>query len=65
MNGKIAKTRYGRTFYVRSQELDKDLVEEVEKEIKQKFKEWYTVQFSNYIIDESEIRHPEPIVVGG
>ncbi|RLG47087.1 MAG: formylmethanofuran dehydrogenase subunit A, partial [Thermoproteota archaeon] len=65
MNGKIAKTRYGRTFYVRSQGLDKDLVEEVEKEIKQKFKEWYTVQFSNYIIDESEIRHPEPIVVGG
>jgi len=65
MNGKIAKTSYGRTFYVKSSVLDEDLMKGVVSEVKQKFKEWYTVQFSNYIIDESEIRHPEPLVVGG
>ncbi len=65
MNGKIAKTSYGRTFYVKSSVLDEDLMKGVVSEVKQKFKEWYTVQLSNYIIDESEIRHPEPLVVGG
>ena len=65
MNGKIAKTTYGRTFYVKSKALGEDLMKEVEEEVKQRFKEWYTIQFSNYIIDESEIRYPEPIVVGG
>ncbi|RLG54184.1 MAG: formylmethanofuran dehydrogenase subunit A [Thermoproteota archaeon] len=65
MNGKIAKTSYGRTFYVKSSVLDEELMKGVVSEVKQKFKEWYTVQFSNYIIDESEIRHPEPLVMGG
>jgi formylmethanofuran dehydrogenase subunit A len=65
MNGKVAKTMYGRTFYVKSKAMSEDLMKEVVSEVKQKFKEWYTVQFSNYIIGEDEIRTLEPIVVGG
>jgi len=65
MNGKVAKTMYGRTFYVKSKATSEDLMKEVVSEVEQKFKEWYTVQFSNYIIGEDEIRAPEPIVVGG
>jgi len=59
-DGKIVKTVYGRTFYVEPPS-DPKLEPEVLGDVREKFKEWYSVALNNYVILNEELRKVEPI----
>ncbi|RLE61318.1 MAG: formylmethanofuran dehydrogenase subunit A, partial [Thermoprotei archaeon] len=61
-NGEIVKDFFGRTIAVKFKE---DIDTEVIKDVKEKFKRYYTISFSNYIIQEDEIRKIAYIWVEG
>ena len=61
VDGEIVKTIYGRTFYVKSRGINKELIDRVTKDVEEKFKERYSVCLSNYVIGEEEVRKPYAI----
>ncbi len=63
-NGEIVKHTFGTTYYVKAK-VEQELMNEVIKEIRERFKEWYTVSFDNYEIMDHEIRHLQAITAGG
>ncbi|RLE51254.1 MAG: formylmethanofuran dehydrogenase subunit A, partial [Candidatus Methanomethylicota archaeon] len=63
-DGELVKYGYGKTYYVEAK-VEDALMQEVLGEVKEKFNEWYTISFENYEIHDHELRHPQPIKVGG
>ncbi len=63
-NGEVVKHIYGTTYYVKAK-VEDELMNQVLGEVKNKFKEWYTVSFENYEIKDHEIRNLKPITAGG
>lgn len=61
-DGEVVKSVQGRAYWVDS-EVSNDLAKSVESEIKEKFSEYYTIQMSNYIVAEKNIRNSTPIRV--
>ncbi len=61
-DGEVVKSVQGRVYWVDSKVSD-DLAQSVESEIREKFNDYYTVQMSNYIISEKNIRNSTPIRV--
>ncbi len=61
-NGKVVKTVYGSTYYVEPK-VPEDLEKQVEAEVREKFRNYYSVAIDNYIISESELKKPAPITV--
>ncbi len=58
----IVNVTQGRTFWV-SPKVDKDLEEEVLKEIKEKFRAYYTINFNNYEVDLEYLKNPVEISI--
>jgi len=58
-DGEVVQETYGRTFYVKFEE---EVDEELTKELNEFFKEWYSVELENYIIDEDELKRPCAII---
>jgi len=56
-DGEVVKTIYGSTFYVKPS-VPSSLYDATMKEVKEKFKEYYSVTISNYYIHESELKSP-------
>ncbi len=62
MNGEVVKTTYGKTYYV-DPVVPKDLAESVEREVKEKFRRYYSIAIKNYIVGENELRKPARLEV--
>ncbi|MDH5689171.1 MAG: amidohydrolase family protein, partial [Candidatus Bathyarchaeota archaeon] len=60
-NGEVVKSLEGRTFWVNPR-VSESLMGSV-KQIKQRFQDYYTVQFENYPISESHLAFSSPIQV--
>jgi formylmethanofuran dehydrogenase subunit A len=61
-DGAVTKHTYGKTYYVKPS-IPKELSTDISTEISQKFKEWYSVNLSNYVIAEKELRKMKAIDV--
>mgnify|MGYP001158559191 FL=1 len=61
-DGEVVKSVPGRSYWVDSK-VSTDLAKSVESEIKEKFKDYYTIQMSNYIVAEKNIINSSPITV--
>ncbi|MEM4700031.1 MAG: formylmethanofuran dehydrogenase subunit A [Candidatus Nezhaarchaeales archaeon] len=62
--GEVVRHVYGSTFYVKPK-VEPDLLKVVMSDVEPKFKSWYSVSLSNYVISERELRHPLGVAVGG
>ncbi|MFQ6094507.1 MAG: formylmethanofuran dehydrogenase subunit A [Candidatus Bathyarchaeia archaeon] len=60
-NGEVVKPVQGRTFWV-NPNISESLMDSV-KDIKERFQDYYTVQFENYPIPESHLAYSSPIKV--
>lgn len=61
-DGEVVKSVQGRAYWVDAKVSD-DLAESVETELREKFRDYYTIQMSNYIVAEKNIRNSTPIKV--
>lgn len=61
-DGEVIKSVQGRVYWVDA-EVSDDLAKSVESELKEKFRDYYTIQMSNYIVAEKNIRNSTPIRV--
>ncbi len=61
-DGEIAKTVYGRTYYVKPV-LPEDLVRDVQRDLEVKFREYYSVALQNFIVGEDELKKSHPVHV--
>jgi len=59
-NGQIVKPVFGRTFWI---DVKTSLPMEVNDDLKQKFREYWTVEYENYSIPDSFLHVPAPILV--
>jgi formylmethanofuran dehydrogenase subunit A len=62
-DGEVVKTTYGKTYYTKPK-IPEDLMRSVEEELKEKFKDYYTVSIENFIIREEELKNPVAVEVG-
>ena len=56
-DGEIKRETYGKTYYVKPR-IEREKIEELKPTIRERFQEYYTVQMSNYIIEEQYLRRP-------
>jgi len=63
-DGEVVKHIYGSTFYLKPK-VERDLLKTMMGEVEPKFKSWYSVSLSNYVIEERELRSPVGVPVGG
>lgn len=56
-DGRIIKTVYGSTYYLKP-EIPNDIAKDVYKDVREKFKKYYSINPENYFINKSEIRNP-------
>lgn len=61
-NGAVTDTPQGRTYWVDS-EVPQPLANEVESELRRTFREYYTVEMDNYVMDDTELENPHKITV--
>ena len=61
-DGEIVKEVYGDTLYLK---FEREIEEDLLKQIEERFRKWYTVEFSNYFIEERELKKRRPIPVAG
>lgn len=59
-NGEILSHNYGKTYYV-NVKLREELRKNTLSEVREKFRELYTISFQNYEIHDYELRNPYPI----
>ncbi len=61
--GEVVKHLYGSTFYVKPR-VEEDLFKTMLSEVEPKFKAWYSMSLSNYVIADHELRSAVPIPIG-
>ncbi|MEM3027961.1 MAG: formylmethanofuran dehydrogenase subunit A [Candidatus Bathyarchaeia archaeon] len=61
-DGVITNQPIGRTYWVKAR-VRSDLSEAVLKDVKARFKDYYTIQFENYALDDRHLAFSEPIAV--
>jgi len=61
-DGEIVKEVYRDTLYLK---FEREIEEDLLKQIEERFRKWYTVEFSNYFIEERELKKRRPIPVAG
>jgi formylmethanofuran dehydrogenase subunit A len=61
-DGVVVESHAGRTYWVNSK-IPEDLEDKVEDELKSKFKDYYTVEMENYLINEDYLAISSPIEV--
>ena len=68
VNGRIVKSCMGRTIWVdaeKSPRIDAELHRRTLEDLKRKFREYWTVEFENYMIQEDYLRSPMRITPAG
>ncbi len=62
-DGKIAATPIGRTFWVNAS-VPEQYMNEVTKDMQMKFKNYYSIQLANYMVQDAYVTHPKVVKAG-
>lgn len=61
-DGDVVASTYGYTYYAKA-EISEDILEGVREMVKEKFKDYYSVTYRNFIVHDNEIRNPRAVRV--
>ncbi len=62
-DGEVKASPMGKTFWVHA-DVPEEYINEVMKDIHNKFKNYYSIRLANYMVQDAYIRHPEVIKAG-